>query len=93
MDGRHRLQALLNSQKAVDVTWVEVSLLMGCVTQQDGCSIEETEALKLSSLANKVTSILRRDSSFLAIMKSLVNFSVALEKELGLSFFRCLGGE
>lgn len=46
----------------------------------------ETEALKQSILENTVTSIVRHVSSFVAIVKSVLNFSATLEKEHVVSF-------
>lgn len=41
----------------------------------------------LSSLANNLTTIVRGNYSFVAIGKSVINFSAALGKEHGVSFF------
>lgn len=86
LDGRHRLQALFVSQKTVDFAWTEPFLLVWCFTQHDGHPTAETEAFKLSSFTNKVTSNLCRDTSLVAIVKSVITFSAAFENEHGLSF-------
>lgn len=64
------------------------SLLKWCITRHDrGPSTStETKASKLSSVLNKVVSIVRRVSSFVATVKSVINFSVGFEKEHSLSF-------
>lgn len=54
---------------------------MQCVTWHDVHPIAKTVALKLGIYARKVTSIVRLDSSFDAIEKSVINFSVASVKE------------
>lgn len=59
---------------------------MRYVTPHDGCLIEETEPLNLSDLTNKMASIVRRDSSFVAVGKSVIKFSVSFEKEHNVSF-------
>lgn len=59
---------------------------MWCVTQQNGCPIAETNPHKVSNLSNMVSSIVRRESSFVTLEKSVINFSVACEKEHGMSF-------
>lgn len=41
----------------------------------------EPEALKFSNLVNEVTNIMCRNSSFVAILKFLMNFSAELQKE------------
>lgn len=60
---------------------------MWCITQNDGHPIAGTEALKQSSLGNKVTRILHRDSSSVAVVESVMNFSALLQKE-HIVFFR-----
>lgn len=59
---------------------------MWFVTRYDGHPMPEIDALKQSSLANKVTNIVRRDSFFVAIVKSVINYSAVFEKEHGVSF-------
>lgn len=44
------------------------------------------EAIKLRNLANKVTSVVRRDSSFALVMKSLISSSSSFEKERDVFF-------
>lgn len=43
--------------------------------------IAERKALKLIKLANNVRGLVRRDSSLVSVVKSVVNFSFASEKE------------
>lgn len=42
--------------------------------------------LKANSLANIVTSIVRHESSFVAVVKSIMDFSAAIWKEHNVSF-------
>lgn len=83
---RHWLQALYDLQKAANIAWTEASLLVRCVVQYDGHPVVEKEALKLCGLANKLSSIIRRDSSFAAVVKSVTDLSTALEKEHDMFF-------
>lgn len=55
-------------------------------TRHDGQPIVKTEAFKQSKLANKVHSIVRRESSFDAIVKSVMNFSAAFDKGHGVYY-------
>lgn len=57
---------------------------MRLVTRHDGRPIVGTDALKLSNLANMVTGFVCRDSSFVALVKSVMNFNAALRKKIGL---------
>lgn len=86
LDGRHRLQAMRELQKEVLVVWLEDTLLVRCVTRHDGCSIAETEALMLSSFANKMTSVGRCDSQFVKVVKYKRNLSAAFGIEHDVSF-------
>lgn len=79
LDGRHRLQALCDIQKAKDVAQIRASLLVRCVTRNKGCSIAEQEALRLSNLSKKVTDIKSRNFPFFAKVKAVTNFSAAFE--------------
>lgn len=79
LHGTHRLQALCDRQKAVDVVWVEASLPVRCVTRHDRRPITEMKVFKMRGLAIKLTSIVCRDSLFVAIAKSVLNFSAAFE--------------
>lgn len=57
---------------------------MRCTTRRP--LIADSEALKLSSLLSKMTTIMRHNSLLVAIVKSVVNFSAASEKKLGVFF-------
>lgn len=87
LDGKHWLQNLRDHQKAGDVARVEAHLLLRCITVHDGRPIEGTDVLMPRKLTNKVTSIIRRDSSFVAKVMSIMDLSSAFEKERGMSFF------
>lgn len=63
---------------------------MRFVTRHDGRPVAETEALKLSSLANKVTSVVRSDSSSVAIVKFATDFTATFEKEHAVFFLDAL---
>lgn len=43
--------------------------------------ISEHEAIKLSKFASKATRIVRRDYTFVDILKKILNFAIAFEKE------------
>lgn len=62
LDESHHLQALRDFQKGRDVAWVELSLLVQCITRHDSCPMVEVETLKLSHFANKMTSVIRSNS-------------------------------
>lgn len=83
---KYRFHALRDFQKASYINWVEASLQVLCVTGQESCPIVKTETLKVINIANKVTSILRRDSWFVVIVKSVINVCAAFGKEHGASF-------
>lgn len=80
LDGRHQLQALYDFGKAANVVWNRGSLLRHCVARQDDRQIAETKPLKLSNVASRVISTVRRDFSPAAIVEFIVKFSVALEE-------------
>lgn len=63
------------------VVWAGASLLLRCVTQHEGRPNAETEALRLSNCSNKVTRIVRRDSSFVVVVDFFMNFSASFENE------------
>lgn len=88
LDGSHELQVLGDPQKPEIFACVDALLLMQCATRQDGRPVTETDAIKLSTLENKVTRIVRRDSSFVVLAKSELNLRAAFEKELNVSFFK-----
>lgn len=80
LDGRSRLQTPRGVERSRDVPWSDTPLLVRCITKHDACPIAEVEALKLSNLANKGTSIVRCNSSFVAIVKLVIIFSASFEK-------------
>lgn len=86
LGGRHRLQVPCDLQKSKDATWFETALQVVYVTWQYSSTIAKSEELKLKSPGNKVPSIVRRNSSFVGIAKSVLNFSPAFDKEHGMSF-------
>lgn len=61
-------------------------MLVQNVTRHQGRPVAKTEALELNNLANKAPIIVLRDFSFVATVKSVMNFSTELEKEHGTSF-------
>lgn len=65
---------------------VEALLPVRCVARHYDRQVAKTKALKLSSLANRATSNICRDSSFVAIVRSIKNFSATFEREHGVSF-------
>lgn len=69
------------------VALVEASLLVWCVIRHDSRLIAEAEGLNLRNLATKVTSIVHRNASSVAIVNSAVNSTTAFKKEHGMSFF------
>lgn len=86
LNKKHWPQTIRNLQNARDVALVEVSLQMWCIMQHESRPITETVALKLGNFANKVTSIVCRGSTFVAKVKSVINFSTAFKKEHSVSF-------
>lgn len=56
------------------------------VTRHDGRPIAGMEAPELSNFANRVINMERRDSSFVAELKPVMNFNDAFEKEHGVPF-------
>lgn len=83
LNGSHWLQALRDLQKSKDVALVEAFLLVRCVLLRDGLQLAKMETLKMQNVANNVTSIVHRDSSFVVVLKSVMTFSAAFEKEHG----------
>lgn len=77
---------------ARDVARIEAPILVRCVIQTDGRPITKMEALMLSTLAERVTSNVRCDSSFVAIEKSKINFSTAFKKKHGVTPSLCSSG-
>lgn len=59
---------------------------MWCVTRHDGRRVAEREEQKLSYLANKMTHVVRRDYSHVAIVESVIKFSASFVKEHSVSF-------
>lgn len=60
---------------------------MQFVTRHDNHPIAETNVLKLSTLANKVTSIGLCNTSFAGKVKPVMNFRAAFKKEHDVSFY------
>lgn len=86
LNKKHLLQTLRDLQKKRDVARVEAFLLARCVTRHDGRQILKTEALKFSILPNNLNSFVRRDSSFVSLIKLVINIRAILEKEHGVPF-------
>lgn len=80
LDRRHQLDALCDLQKEGSNVWAETSLLVRCVTRHDGRPIGEMEAVKKRNPANKVIRTVNRYSSFILIVKLVVNFGTALKR-------------
>lgn len=68
-------------QKVGGVARCEASLQIRCLTRHDGRRIAKTKALELSTLANMVTSSECRESSFVAIVKFIMNLTASFVKE------------
>lgn len=83
---KNRRHVLCDLQKTRHLAPVEALLLVQCDTRQNSRPVAKTEAFKLIKLTNKVTSIVRCDSSFIAVIKSVVNFREAFKKKHGISF-------
>lgn len=60
---------------------------MQCVMRHDGCIIAEKRALELNNFAIKVGSIVCRDPSFIAKVRSVTNLSATVAEEHFVSFF------
>lgn len=86
LNGRHRIQALRDLRKAVDVALVEVHMLVRIVTRNDNCLTAEMGAFKLRNFADNATSIVCRDYLFIAIVETVISLNAAFKKEHGVSF-------
>lgn len=83
LNWRHELQMLFDLQKAKNLARVKAVLLARYVTPQDGRPIVETKMLKLSNLANKLTSFAQYEFTFVVVVKSVIKFSAVFLKEHG----------
>lgn len=80
LDERLQFQWQWATLKTRNVTRVQGSVLVHYVSRENGRPIGETGALNLSFLTKKVTVIKLRDSSFVATVKSVMNYSTAFER-------------
>lgn len=53
---------------------------------RDGAGIQHAEAKKTSQVTNMSTAIVRKDLSFVDILKSLLNYAAAIELQYGMNF-------
>lgn len=67
LDDRHQIYILRSLLAAANFAWIKAPLLVRRVTRQDCRPIAESEALKLSNVAKRVTGIVRLDSSFASV--------------------------
>lgn len=86
LDESHRLQSLLDVLNAINVARVEATLLVRYAMRHKGRSIAELESFKVNNFANMAVSILCRNFSFVAMIKSVMSFKEAFKKEQSVSF-------
>lgn len=87
LEGRHRFRALSDLEKVIDVALDYASLLVYCSTTKEGLLIANTKAAPLNNLFGKVTVTGQRNFSLVAIVKSVMNFGIAFQREQSVSFF------
>lgn len=64
-----------------DVGWVQQQILVSLTVREDRVPIKEAKEIKLAKVANNVDGTVRRDSTFVNLMKKTLNFSISFETE------------
>lgn len=64
-----------------DVGWTPQHILVRLIIRGDRVAMREAEKIKLSKFTNKVTGIVRHIYTFQNIIKTILNFAIACEKE------------
>lgn len=86
LDGRHRWQAMRQLHVEGDLRWSQRHIEVRLIVREDMVAISEAEGIKLNKLPKIVTAILRRDCTFMDLIKKTLNFSIASEKEYNEKF-------
>lgn len=71
---------------AGDVGWLQPDILLRLLFRQDRMAISEVEGIELSTIANTVTGIMRRDFTLLDLIKAILSFATAFGKEYNEKF-------
>lgn len=80
LDKNHRLKAILHREVEGKIGWIQQHILVRLIFREEKVRNSEYERIKLIMLANKVTLIVRLDSTFLHLMKIFLNFAMAFGK-------------
>lgn len=80
-NGRHRLESTTQLRSEKDVGLIRRRILALMIYGVYRVTINETEEIKLSKPSNKVTDIVRSDSTFLFGMKTLLELVTVFKKE------------
>lgn len=83
----YQIQVMRYLHYAIDITSAKAFLLERRVSRHDGLTIIKAKALELRDLAIKMTSNVRPESPFVAIMNLVIIFNAAFDKEQHGSFF------
>lgn len=81
VDGRFRLEAVRQLHAEGDVGWIEEHIAVCLIVRKDRVAIRNAEEMKMSKLANKVTSFVSRDYTFLDLLKTFLNLAIAFENK------------
>lgn len=81
LDGRHCLKAMRQLHVEHYVDWIEQHILICVIVREDKVAISKAKEIRPRKLANNVTRIVHCDSIFLDLIKTIMNFTIAFEKE------------
>lgn len=73
LDGRQCLEAMRQLHVKGDIGWLQQHILVCVLLRDDSVVIDEAKGIQLSKLANRITGILRRFSSFVDLLKTILN--------------------
>lgn len=81
LDGQQRLERMGQMQVQEEVDWIQQHVLVFPIYREENMAISKAEESRLRRLANALTGILRFEITFLNLVKTVLNFTLAFEKE------------
>lgn len=90
LDVLYRLVGIEWQHAVGDVVSIQQHILVCLIVAEERVALNETEKIRLRELANMLTVILRRNSTFLNLMKTILNFTVAFQKKYNDQFITIL---
>lgn len=81
LGGRHPLQAMRQLHVDGGLGLTQRHILLCIIAREDTVTISDIESIKLRQLSNKVSGTVRRNSTVVDLIKTILYFATTFEKE------------